>query len=182
MVWAAAVLMLAAAVVYFVPGSFWHAAPAQVAALVQTPAAPASAVVAAAAPATARRRRRMRPRRPWMRARRRRRRSPRCRPSPTARRRAASAVATAPAPAASAVSAGAVRLKAEAPSWIEARDAHGQLLLSRVVQPGESVGFDGSLPIRLTIGNAPATTLSFRGKPVDLAASTHDNVARLELQ
>jgi cytoskeleton protein RodZ len=51
-----------------------------------------------------------------------------------------------------------------------------------VVQPGEAIGFDGQLPIRLTIGNAPATRLRFKGQPVELAASTRDNVARLELQ
>lgn len=75
-----------------------------------------------------------------------------------------------------------VQLRTSDASWIEARDTRGQLLFSRVVQPGESVGFDGVPPIRLTIGNAPATQLSFRGKPVELASSTRDNVARLELQ
>lgn len=75
-----------------------------------------------------------------------------------------------------------VQLRADEASWVEVRDGRGQMLLSRTVQPGESVGFDGPLPIRMTIGNAPATRVSFRGKPVDLAASTRDSVARLELQ
>ncbi|WP_425259717.1 helix-turn-helix domain-containing protein [Rubrivivax sp. RP6-9] len=75
-----------------------------------------------------------------------------------------------------------VQLRADEASWVEVRDGRGQLLLSRTVQAGESVGFDGPLPIRMTIGNAPATRVSFRGKPVDLAASTRDSVARLELQ
>ena len=38
------------------------------------------------------------------------------------------------------------------------------------------------LPIRLTIGNAAAMQIGFRGKPVDLGPSTRDNVARVELQ
>ena len=75
-----------------------------------------------------------------------------------------------------------VQLRADAASWVEVRDGKGQILLSRTVQPGENLGFDGALPIRMTIGNAPATRVSFRGKPVDLAASTRDSVARLELQ
>ena len=75
-----------------------------------------------------------------------------------------------------------VQLRTAEPSWIEVRDARGQLLLSRTVQPCESVGFDGALPIRLTIGNAPATRITFRGRPVDLAPVTRDAVARLELQ
>ena len=37
------------------------------------------------------------------------------------------------------------------------------------------------LPLRLTIGNASATQLSFRGQPVDLSANTLGNVARLQL-
>lgn len=73
----------------------------------------------------------------------------------------------------------AVRTSAE--SWIEVQDGSGQTLLSRSVRPGESVGVEGALPLRLTIGNASATQLVFRGRPVDLSANTHDNVARLQL-
>ena len=62
------------------------------------------------------------------------------------------------------------------------RDSRDNTLLSRMVLPGESVGLDGSLPIRLTIGNAAATTLGFRGQAIDLAPRTRDNVARVELQ
>jgi cytoskeleton protein RodZ len=70
-----------------------------------------------------------------------------------------------------------------AESWIEVLDARGQTLLSRLVQPGEAVGLDGAVPLRVTIGNASATQLSFRGKPLDLAAYTRrDNVARLDLK
>jgi cytoskeleton protein RodZ len=91
----------------------------------------------------------------------------------------------APAPVATAAHAapsGLVQLRSSEASWIEVRDARGVLLLSRTVQPGESVGLDGSLPIRLVIGNAAATQLGFRGQPVDLASSTRDNVARVELR
>jgi len=82
------------------------------------------------------------------------------------------------APAAS----GVVQLRTSKASWIEARDARGATLLSRTVQPGESVALDGRLPIRMTIGNASATQLAFRGNAVDLAPSTRDNIARVELQ
>lgn len=88
---------------------------------------------------------------------------------------AASAVAAAPA-------AGMVVLRSSAPSWVEVLDAGGQVLLQRVLQPGESVGLDGRLPLRLKIGNAAVTSLQFRGREVDLAAVTRDNVARLELK
>ena len=94
-------------------------------------------------------------------------------------------VQSAPAPTAagsvSATGAGVLALRTSAASWVEVQDAHGQTLLSRSVQPGETVGLDGALPLRLTIGNAAVTQLVFRGQPVDLAASTRDNVARLQL-
>lgn len=77
---------------------------------------------------------------------------------------------------------GAAVLRTTAESWIEARDAKGQALLSRVMLPGETVGLDGALPLRLKIGNADGTRLSFRGQPVDLSAYTRDNVARVELK
>lgn len=78
--------------------------------------------------------------------------------------------------------AGALLLRTSAESWIEVIDARGQTLLSRVLTPGEAVGLDGAMPLRLTIGNAAATTVSLRGQPVDLAPRTRDNVARLELK
>jgi cytoskeleton protein RodZ len=84
--------------------------------------------------------------------------------------------------AATAAPAGLVQLRTTDASWIEVRDAGGQVLLSRTVMPGESVGLDGALPLRLVVGNAAATALGFRGQPVDLAAHTRDNVARLELR
>ena len=84
----------------------------------------------------------------------------------------------APAPSAS----GVVQLRTSKASWIEARDARGATLLSRTVLPGESVALDGKLPIRMTIGNASATQLAFRGNAIDLTPSTRDNIARVELQ
>ena len=66
-------------------------------------------------------------------------------------------------------------------SWVEVRDGKGNVLLSRIVMPSESVALDGVLPLRLVIGNAGVTQVQFRGKAVDVAANTRDNVARLDL-
>ncbi len=82
---------------------------------------------------------------------------------------------------AAAATAGVLAVRTSAESWVEVQDGQGQVLLSRTVQPGETVGLDGALPLRLTIGNAAVTQLMFRGKPVDLASSSRDNVARLQL-
>ncbi len=67
-------------------------------------------------------------------------------------------------------------------SWVEVVDAKTQTLVSRTVQAGETVGLDGALPFRIKIGNAQGTELMFRSQPVDLAPFTRDNVARLELK
>jgi cytoskeleton protein RodZ len=72
-------------------------------------------------------------------------------------------------------------VKTSGETWIEVQDARGQTLLSRKVAPGESLGLDGEVPLRLTIGNAGATQITFRGQPVDLSANTVANVARLQL-
>lgn len=171
--WAGLVLLIAAAAVYFVPAGTWQRlfapspapAPAVVQAPVAVPSSETAPAAATAAPADA-----------------------------ASGPAAASAPVAAPAPMIETVHSAPppdpaastvprlVALRSSDASWVEARDARGQVLFSRVVQPGESVGFDGALPIRLTIGNAPSTQLSFRGKAVDLVPSTRENVARIELQ
>ncbi len=87
-----------------------------------------------------------------------------------------------PEAAASAAATGPLQLKASEQSWVEVIDGRSQIVFSRMLQPGEMVALDGALPLRIKVGNAAATRLSYRGVAVDLAASTRDNVARLELK
>lgn len=101
---------------------------------------------------------------------------------------AAPAAASGPAPEASQVAAnaapaatGVLLLRTSAESWVEVIDGRGSPLLSRMLQPGETVGLDGASPLRVRIGNASATQVSFRGKPV-LLTPTRDNVAKVELR
>lgn len=77
---------------------------------------------------------------------------------------------------------GVLQLRPTAQSWIEVTDARGTALISRLVEPGEAVGLDGTPPFKLKIGNAEATQVVFRGKPVDLTRYVRDNVARFELK
>jgi cytoskeleton protein RodZ len=84
--------------------------------------------------------------------------------------------------AASAPAVGPLQLKAVQTSWVEVVDARSQVLVSRMLQPGEAVALDGTMPFKLKLGNAVGTEVIFRGQAVDLAASTRDNVARLELK
>ncbi len=91
-------------------------------------------------------------------------------------------VAAEPDAVTAAAASGVLQFSATAQSWVEVTDARGQSLIARVLEPGESVGLDGVMPLKVRIGNAAATQLVFRGQPLALAAYTHDNVARLELK
>ena len=68
------------------------------------------------------------------------------------------------------------------PSWVQASDGGGQVLMSRLMVAGESLELVGTPPIRLRIGNAVGTQLRYRGKAVDLQPTTRDNIATLELR
>jgi cytoskeleton protein RodZ len=100
-------------------------------------------------------------------------------PPPSADPAVAIATPVSAAPASAAV--GILQVRTTGASWVEVRDAKGQIILSRTVTPSDPVGLDADLPIKLTIGNAAATSLVFRGQPVDLRPSTRDNVARVAL-
>jgi cytoskeleton protein RodZ len=97
------------------------------------------------------------------------------------------ALAATPAPAASALAVappvtGLLQLATTAASWVEVIDARGEPVFSRVIEPGERVGLNPALPVRLRVGNVRGTELSFRSRPFDLAPYTRDNVARVELR
>ena len=85
-------------------------------------------------------------------------------------------------PAGAAPMAGMIQLRATAPSWVEVTDARGHALIARTLNPGEDVGLDGTAPFRVKIGNAGGTQVMFRGQPLALASYTRDNVARMELK
>jgi len=74
-----------------------------------------------------------------------------------------------------------LRVTATSDSWIEVVDVKGQVLLSRVLKQGEQQEFGGAAPYKLRIGNVGGTRVEWRGAEVDLAARANNNVARLEL-
>lgn len=187
--WLTALVLLAALALYFAPGRLLGlAAPGSAAARLATAAAPASAVVALGPP---------RAEMPGM--------PPDIKPEEgapvaapvdvvlgngstvddrIAASSAAPSVVTAAAPAADTTStaAGLVQVRTSAASWVEISDARGVSLISRLVKAGEAVGVDGAPPFKVRIGNAAGTQLAYRGQPVELAAATRDNIARLELK
>jgi cytoskeleton protein RodZ len=92
---------------------------------------------------------------------------------------AAPAAVPAPAPVPGLVP---LAVKVTAESWVEVVDAQGQVLLSKLMRPGESADLQALPPLRLRVGNVAGTSITLRGAAVDLAASAKDNVARLDLK
>ena len=66
-------------------------------------------------------------------------------------------------------------------SWVEVRDARGNLLLSRTLDASQPQSLTGEPPLSLTIGNARAARLSYNGAAIDLAPYTQREIARLTL-
>jgi cytoskeleton protein RodZ len=174
MVWGAALLMVAAVAVYFMPPGLFDgvrpgAAPQSAPAPVAVASAPVAVPVVALAPEAA----------------------ASVSAAASAPQAGGETVFSAPAPAELAASAapagtappvaGVLQLRTSEASWMEVRDGRGSTLLSRTVMPGEAVGLDGVRPFSLVIGNAGATQLVYRGQVIDLAPRTRDNVARFEL-
>lgn len=75
-----------------------------------------------------------------------------------------------------------VTLSSKEAAWIEVRDAVGVKVFSRQLAAGERVDVQGRPPLKVLAGNAPSVSIQFNGKPVDLAAVTRQNVARIELK
>jgi len=55
-------------------------------------------------------------------------------------------------------------------------------VLRKLMEPGETAGATGALPLSVTVGNVKETEVQVRGKPFDLAAVSRDNVARFEVK
>jgi len=98
-------------------------------------------------------------------------------PAPAPAAVPAAPVASAPVPASAVLG-----LTARADSWIQVADAQGQLILSRVVNKGETVKLDGALPLKVVIGRADQTEVSVRGKPFSMTDIAQGNVARFEVK
>lgn len=67
-------------------------------------------------------------------------------------------------------------------SWIEIRDGNNQVLWTRVVRAGETAQVQYPLPMNVVIGRAQAVSVTYKGKPFDLAPHTKVTVARFEVK
>ncbi len=63
--------------------------------------------------------------------------------------------------------------------WVEIRDVHGQLLISKLVEAGEQLRIGGQKPLSVLLGNAQGVTVEYAGRPVAIKPFTRNNIARL---
>jgi cytoskeleton protein RodZ len=73
-------------------------------------------------------------------------------------------------------------LTASRESWVKVTDAKGIVVLRRLLSAGEVAAVAGALPLEAVVGRADVTRVEIRGKAVDLAPVTRDNVARFEVK
>ena len=66
-------------------------------------------------------------------------------------------------------------------SWVEVRDRNGGVVLSMTGSEGASREIAVATPADVTIGNAAAVDATWRGRPLDVAALSRQNVARFKL-
>lgn len=92
------------------------------------------------------------------------------------------ATAAAVATAAPVDAAGVVILSVTSDSWVDVTDGEGVKRVSRIVRNGETLSMGGVAPWSVKIGNAGGVKVTLRGEPIELAAFTRNNVARLELK
>lgn len=165
-VWVLALLLLAAAAVYWIPASWLPEADTVTAPVPAFPPASAAAYSASvpvaefvSAPAVV------------------------AEPAASLPAALPASATTAPASAPQAVPVGGavLRVTARTESWVEVVDGQGQVLLSHLLRQGEQQEFSGAPPYRVRVGNVSGTGIEWRGSAVDLVARASNNVARLEL-
>jgi cytoskeleton protein RodZ len=67
-------------------------------------------------------------------------------------------------------------------SWIEVKDARGNVVLSTMGYPGATHAVGGALPLEVVLGNAEVVTVTLRGAPFDTTAYVRQNVAKFTVK
>jgi cytoskeleton protein RodZ len=67
-------------------------------------------------------------------------------------------------------------------AWLEVKDSSGRMLISSLNPAGTERSVRARPPVEVVIGNPGNVTLTYNGKPIDLAPHTRVGVARLTLQ
>lgn len=81
-----------------------------------------------------------------------------------------------------AASSGIVEFRASGDSWVQVRDASGTVTFQRSLKAGEAASASGKPPLSVVVGRVNATEVFVRGAPFDLATVARENVARFEVK
>jgi cytoskeletal protein RodZ len=73
-------------------------------------------------------------------------------------------------------------MKFKRDAWVEVSDVRGRIIYSELNPAGSTKEISGAAPLRFTVGNAEYVSISFNGKPVDMAQHIGREVARFTLQ
>lgn len=73
-------------------------------------------------------------------------------------------------------------MKFKRDAWVEVTDVRGKIIYSELNPAGSTKEISGAPPLRFTVGNAEYVSISFNGKPVDMAQHIGREVARFTLQ
>ncbi len=74
------------------------------------------------------------------------------------------------------------QMKFKRDAWVEVTDVRGKIIYSELNPAGSTKEISGAPPLRFTVGNAEYVSISFNGKPVDMAQHIGREVARFTLQ
>ena len=67
-------------------------------------------------------------------------------------------------------------------SWVSVTDGNNQEILNKTQAAGSQEVVEGKPPLKVVIGNAGGSTLTYNGKAIDLGPHTRLNVARITLE
>jgi cytoskeleton protein RodZ len=95
---------------------------------------------------------------------------------------AAAPAPSAPVAASSPQAASSLVLNMRQDSWVEIKRADNTTVASRVMRAGSTETVELAGPLTITVGNARGVDATVRGEPLDLAATTRNNVARLSIK
>ena len=75
-----------------------------------------------------------------------------------------------------------LQLRARATTWVQLKDGAGKELQQRTLQPGQTLDYDGELPLQVVLGRASGVEVIVRGQVFDTSAYAPNKVARFEVK
>ena len=75
-----------------------------------------------------------------------------------------------------------MQIAASGETWLEVRDARGQIVINRLLKAGETQGIELAPPYSVVVGRAHLVKVTRAGKDFDLAPHTKVSTARFEVQ